>query len=224
MSWQNDPVEQPAAAPWDRDPVVAPSPRDTLKVATRVNPDQAAEAERLARRYPNPSDVVLRNLQDVKLQAAVDDADARLRTDVPTLQRRMTELPFAQVSHDDTGPLASIEGVIRQTGRSAKSGVFGASRGAAGVFQAGAELVAPLLDVLEPDNDAELTGWRGSIGGNPLRRLAEGFDMVGADAGEIVQGFAVALKAGATKAQFDATIGIHPTAAEEFVTLREPVA
>jgi glutathione reductase (NADPH) len=51
-----------------------------------------------------------------------------------------------------------------------------------------------------------------------------GVHMVGADAGEIVQGFAVALKAGATKAVFDATIGIHPTAAEEFVTMREPVA
>jgi glutathione reductase (NADPH) len=50
-----------------------------------------------------------------------------------------------------------------------------------------------------------------------------GLHMVGADAGEIVQGFAVALKAGATKAVFDATIGIHPTAAEEFVTMREPV-
>ena len=50
-----------------------------------------------------------------------------------------------------------------------------------------------------------------------------GVHMVGADADEIVQGFAVALKAGATKAVFDATIGIHPTAAEEFVTLREPV-
>ena len=49
-----------------------------------------------------------------------------------------------------------------------------------------------------------------------------GLHMVGADAGEIVQGFGVALKAGATKAQFDATIGIHPTAAEEFVTMREP--
>lgn len=48
-----------------------------------------------------------------------------------------------------------------------------------------------------------------------------GLHMVGADAGEIVQGFAVALKCGATKAQFDATIGIHPTSAEEFVTLRQ---
>jgi glutathione reductase (NADPH) len=51
-----------------------------------------------------------------------------------------------------------------------------------------------------------------------------GLHMVGAEAGEIVQGFAVALKAGATKAVFDGTIGIHPTAAEEFVTMREPSA
>jgi len=48
-----------------------------------------------------------------------------------------------------------------------------------------------------------------------------GVHMVGPEAGEIIQGLAVALKAGATKAQFDATIGIHPTAAEEFVTMRE---
>ena len=51
-----------------------------------------------------------------------------------------------------------------------------------------------------------------------------GLHMVGADAGEVVQGFAVAMKAGATKAIFDSTIGIHPSAAEEFVTMREPVA
>ena len=51
-----------------------------------------------------------------------------------------------------------------------------------------------------------------------------GCHMVGPDAGEIVQGLAVALSSGATKAQFDATIGIHPTAAEEFVTMRSKVA
>ncbi|HQR49365.1 MAG TPA: glutathione-disulfide reductase [Burkholderiaceae bacterium] len=50
-----------------------------------------------------------------------------------------------------------------------------------------------------------------------------GLHMVGADAGEIVQGFAVAMRSGATKADFDRTVGIHPTAAEEFVTMREPV-
>lgn len=50
-----------------------------------------------------------------------------------------------------------------------------------------------------------------------------GLHMVGDEAGEITQGFAVAMKAGATKADFDGTIGIHPTAAEEFVTMRQPV-
>jgi len=50
-----------------------------------------------------------------------------------------------------------------------------------------------------------------------------GCHMVGPEAGEIIQGFAVALRCGATKAQFDATIAIHPTAAEEFVTMREKV-
>ncbi len=49
-----------------------------------------------------------------------------------------------------------------------------------------------------------------------------GVHMVGTDAGEIIQGFAVALKAGATKTDFDRTVGIHPSSAEEFVTMREP--
>jgi len=51
-----------------------------------------------------------------------------------------------------------------------------------------------------------------------------GAHMLGPEAGEIIQGVAIAVKLGATKAQFDATIGIHPTAAEEFVTMREKSA
>jgi len=50
-----------------------------------------------------------------------------------------------------------------------------------------------------------------------------GAHMVGPDAAEIIQGIAIAIKMGASKEQFDATVGIHPTAAEEFVTMREPV-
>ena len=50
-----------------------------------------------------------------------------------------------------------------------------------------------------------------------------GAHMVGEDAGEIIQGIAVAMQAGATKHHFDATIGIHPTGAEEFVTMRSVV-
>lgn len=48
-----------------------------------------------------------------------------------------------------------------------------------------------------------------------------GIHMLGAEAGEIIQGLAAAMKAGITKEQLDSTIGIHPTAAEEFVTMRE---
>jgi glutathione reductase (NADPH) len=51
-----------------------------------------------------------------------------------------------------------------------------------------------------------------------------GCHMVGEDAAEIIQGFAVALTAGATKAVFDATVALHPTAAEEFVTMHQPAA
>jgi len=59
---------------------------------------------------------------------------------------------------------------------------------------------------------------------DPATQRVVGAHMVGADAPEIIQGIAIAVKAGLTKPQFDATVGIHPTAAEEFVTLREKAA
>lgn len=49
-----------------------------------------------------------------------------------------------------------------------------------------------------------------------------GVHMVGSESGEIIQGISIAIKAGATKKTFDSTIGIHPTTAEELVTMREP--
>ena len=54
--------------------------------------------------------------------------------------------------------------------------------------------------------------------------IVVGVHMLGPDAGEIIQGIGIAIKAGATKKVFDSTIGIHPTAAEEFVTMRDPVS
>jgi glutathione reductase (NADPH) len=82
---------------------------------------------------------------------------------------------------------------------------------------------------------SEFRALKHTLSGSPERTLMKlvvdrasdrvvGLHMVGPDAGEIVQGFAVAMKAGATKAVFDQTIGIHPTVAEEFVTMREPVS
>jgi glutathione reductase (NADPH) len=78
---------------------------------------------------------------------------------------------------------------------------------------------------------AKFTPMKNTLSGNPEKMLMKlivdvatdrvvGAHMLGGEAGEIIQGIAVAIRAGATKADFDATIGIHPTAAEEFVTMR----
>ena len=80
---------------------------------------------------------------------------------------------------------------------------------------------------------ASFRAMKNTISGRPEKTLMKlvvdpesdcvlGAHMVGPDAPEIIQGIAIAVKAGATKADFDATIGIHPTAAEEFVTMRTP--
>ena len=81
--------------------------------------------------------------------------------------------------------------------------------------------------------DSNFRGMKHTITGENIRTYMKlvvqtstdkvlGAHMVGEEAGEIIQGLAVAIKAGATKAIFDSTIGIHPTAAEEFVTMRTP--
>ncbi len=51
-----------------------------------------------------------------------------------------------------------------------------------------------------------------------------GAHMVGPEAGEVIQLMGVALRAGATKFEFDRTVGVHPTFAEEFVTMREKIS
>lgn len=81
--------------------------------------------------------------------------------------------------------------------------------------------------------ESEFRPMQNTLSGNPLRAYMKlivetgseqvlGAHMVGPDAGEIMQGFGVAYAMGATKADFDQTIGIHPTSAEEFVTMRTP--
>lgn len=77
----------------------------------------------------------------------------------------------------------------------------------------------PLMHTLS--GRAERTMMKMLVDGDSDRVL--GCHMVGPAAGEIIQGMAVALKCGATKAQVDSTLGIHPTSAEEFVTMRTPV-
>jgi hypothetical protein len=150
-----------------------------LRTAAAVNPDQAAQANKLAASRGLPQDVVLRNLQEVSQQDSIERADTLLQGS-PALAAKMRDLPFAQVAHDNVENLSAIESAVRYlvSHPSAKNTLMGdigagvqrANRGAAGVFQAAAELPAPLLDFLEGNN----------FGGNPLRRLAEGFGAAGA--------------------------------------------
>lgn len=80
---------------------------------------------------------------------------------------------------------------------------------------------------------SDFVGLKHALTGLALRTLVKlvverasdrviGLHLVAEDAGEIVQGFAVAMNAGATKADFDDTVGLHPTVAEELVSLKEP--
>lgn len=99
--------------------------RTTLHAAARVNPDQASEAARLARRYPAPEQVILRNLQDVRMQAAVDDADAKLGTS-PKLANFLRAKPFtAGQLHDDIDTLARVESLGSVLANSFRRGVPG---------------------------------------------------------------------------------------------------
>ena len=104
------------------------------------------------------------------------------------------------------------------------------SIGTVGLTEAKAREKYTDIDVYKSEFKAMKNTLSGSTERTLMKMLVErstdkvvGMHMVGPDAGEIIQGFAVAIRAGATKAIFDTTIGIHPTAAEEFVTMRKPV-
>ena len=143
--------------------------RSVYEKALATNPDQAAEAQRLAKSTGLAPDVVERNLDEVrrKEQARLLDL-ARMAEDSPVLARQLMDPAFTKQAHDDVGTLTQIAQFMRDTGGSVKAGLWNANKGAAGVFRAGFEFAAPVLDVLEPVT---------AIGGNPLRRVAEGFAM-----------------------------------------------
>jgi hypothetical protein len=115
--------------------------RGKIKSAVTVNPDQAAEADKLAKRYPVPQDVLARNLLDVKMQAAVEDADAALQTS-PKLARALREKPWlAQQSHDDFPSLTTVAKAVAQRADRTALGTAGdigvtALKGAVGLPQA----------------------------------------------------------------------------------------
>ena len=99
----------------------------------------------------------------------------------------------------------------------------------AGLSEADAALTGP-VDVYQSDFRPMKTAFTGGSTRSYMKLVVDGLNdrvlgihMIGADAPEIVQSLAVALTCGATKRDFDRTVAVHPTAAEEFVLMREPV-
>ena len=98
-----------------------------------------------------------------------------------------------------------------------------------GLSEADAARLGP-VDVFESDFRPMKTAFAGSAARTYMKLVVDGLNqrvlgvhMIGADAPEIVQSLAVALTCGATKGDFDRTVAVHPTAAEEFVLMRAPV-
>ena len=97
-----------------------------------------------------------------------------------------------------------------------------------GMTEADAAAGGP-VDIYESDFRPMKTAFAGGSSRTYMKLVVDGLDdrvlgvhMLGTDAPEIVQSLAVALTCGATKRDFDRTIAVHPTAAEEFVLMREP--
>ncbi len=123
------------ARPVEFDPTTAvpegtPPVRTVLKAAATIKPDDMAEAERLAKRYPAPVDTLYRNLADVRVQEAVDKADERLKTSPKLAAAMAANARLAAMAQDDIEPLAKIEsGFAKVAAASVGSAVLGISEG-----------------------------------------------------------------------------------------------
>jgi len=151
----------------------------TLSSAVDVNPDQYATQKKVASYLGYAPAVVDATPEQSKREAQVKQVQADT-ANAPALARRYTADDFAKLAHDDSGVLSQIESHIAGAARyvmganagrptllgDVRGGVNDASKGAAGLFRALFDVVAPVLDPLENVP---------SVGGNPLRRMAEGF-------------------------------------------------
>ncbi len=156
---------------------------------------------------PRPTDVTNRsNLTPVALHEGICLANT-LFNDRP-MQPNHSDVPAAVFSQPPIGTVGQSEEQAR-AGRGADAGIeiYRSTFRALKHTLTGSSAQTLMKLVVDKSSDRVL-----------------GLHMVGPEAAEITQGFAVAIKAGLTKSQFDETIGIHPTAAEEFVTMREPVS
>lgn len=152
----------------------------TINGSVDVNPDQYAARKRVAGYLDYPVAAVDATPEQSNREAAVKRIDADTAY-TPILQRKYSDEDFSRLAHDDSNVLSQIEqhvgaatrfvmganaGGPTLVGQAVKGAVNDGAKGLAGAFRALFETIAPVLDPLE-----NVT----SIGGNPLRRIAEGF-------------------------------------------------
>ena len=133
MTWENDPIVQPAAgaqAPWEKDPIAGPPVREVIRQVVKVQPDTAAEVARLAKRYPAPYEVVERNVDEFQMFDAAEGIAAQLKNS-PLLENAIRRDPnLGKLAHDDIEPLAKIEsGFAKTAAAGAAQAVLGISEG-----------------------------------------------------------------------------------------------
>lgn len=147
-------------------------------------------------------DVINRmQLTPVALAEAMVFVNNQFQPELPAKQMDYTNIPTAVFCHPNIATVGMTEEEAREVFDTVE--IYSAS-------------FRPMKHTLSGSDERHLMKLVVDAG----TRKVVGAHMVGTDAGEVLQGIAVAIKAGATKEVFDSTVGIHPTGAEEFVTMR----
>lgn len=147
-------------------------------------------------------DVINRmQLTPVALAEAMVFVNNQFQPELPAKQMDYTNIPTAVFCHPNIATVGMTEEEAREAFDTVE--IYSAS-------------FRPMKHTLSGSDERHLMKLVVDAGS----RKVVGAHMVGTDAGEVLQGIAVAIKAGATKEVFDSTVGIHPTGAEEFVTMR----
>ena len=147
-------------------------------------------------------DVINRmQLTPVALAEAMVIVNNQFQPELPAKQMDYTNIPTAVFCHPNIATVGMTEEEAREAFDTVE--IYSAS-------------FRPMKHTLSGSDERHLMKLVVDAG----TRKVVGAHMVGTDAGEVLQGIAVAIKAGATKEVFDSTVGIHPTGAEEFVTMR----
>jgi hypothetical protein len=176
MADQNDIQSAVLSYLGDQKQETTQSLRVSFNSALGVNPDQEADLRKTATVLNIPVDSARAHPEEVRRQATMLTTDFdNLAEQYPNTAKFLAKQENANIAHDDVSNMSNAEkviGFLKDIKGSGIAGAYSTSRGAAGLFKAGFELAAPVVDPLVGTVLPE----------NPLRRAAAGFDYLGQSA------------------------------------------